>query len=306
MSDETRPHPWYRNRFFYRNVLVGVWRGLGRDDCGGMAAGVAYHFIFSFFAWFFFLACLVTQFGHSQESMFWILNVLRNFMPEQGIRLAEENIERFMAPVKRGALPLALFLSLWTAANVVEMVMKALNRIYSIKETRPLWRTRLWSLITVILVALFLLVAFNLEVFGDELKAFVARTFPTRDLLTHSVSTLRWPLVVLATGLASLLTYFLAPNFGTGRRRIIVPGAVFFTFGWQMLNWGFASYVSNFADYDRIYGPLGTALAVLVWVYMSAFLLLVGGEINAHIGRHLPRKQVRRPQEAKAEAVSSG
>ena len=305
MNDDARPQPWYRSRRFYRNVAVGVWRGLGRDDCGGMAAGVAYHFIFSFFAWFFFLACLATQFGRSQENLVWILGVLRNFLPEQGIRLAEENIGRFLAPVKRGALPLALFLSLWTAANVVEMVMKALNRIYSVKETRPLWRTRLWSLLLVILVALFLVVAFNLEVFGDELKAFVARTFPTRGLLNRSVSTLRWPLVLLGSGCASLLIYFLAPNFGTGRRRVALPGAIFFTFGWQLLNWGFDGYVNHFANFGRIYGPLGTALAVLVWVYMSAFLLLVGGEINAHIGRHLPRRETRRPGGATVEAINS-
>jgi membrane protein len=302
MSDDTRPQPWFRNRFFYRNVVVGIWRGLGRDDCGGMAAGVAYHFIFSFFAWFFFLACLATQFGRSQDNLMWILGVLKNFLPAQGIALAEENLGRFLAPVKRGALPVALFLSLWTAANVVEMVMKALNRIYSVKETRPLWRTRLWSLLLVILVALLLIVAFNLEVFGTELKAFVFRTFPTRGMLTRSVSTLRWPLVLLTTGLASLLIYFLAPNFGTGRRRVALPGAVFFTVGWQMLNWGFDGYVTNFANFGRIYGPLGAALAVLVWVYMSAFLLLFGGEINAHISRHLPRRPGRRAE----AAVSSG
>jgi membrane protein len=304
MSDDRGPQPWYRSRHFYRNVAVGVWRGLGRDDCGGMAAGVAYHFIFSFFAWFFFLACLATQFGRTQGHLEWILGVLRNFLPEQGIRLAEENIGRFLAPVKRGTLPLALFLSLWTAANVVEMVMKALNRIYSVKETRPLWRTRLWSLLIVMLVALFLIVAFNLEVFGDELKAFLLRTFPSRALLNRSVSTLRWPLVVLGTGGASLLIYFLAPNFRTGRRRVALPGAVFFTVGWQMINWGFDGYVNNFANFGRIYGPLGTALAVLVWVYSSAFLLLVGGEINAHIGRHLPRRATGPRDASGVEALS--
>lgn len=302
MSDEARPQPWYLRGRFYRNVVAGVWRGLGRDDCGGMAAGVAYHFIFSFFAGFFFLACLATQFGRSQENIEWILGVLRHFLPAQGIQLAEENIGRFLAPVKRGALPLALGLSLWTASNVVEMVMKALNRIYSVTETRPLWQTRLWSLLMVMVAALFLIIAFNLEVFGDELRTFMDRIFPARGAWTRNVSALRWPLVLLGTGAAALLIYFLAPNFKAGRRRVALPGAVFFTAGWQLLNWGFDRYVKHFADFDRIYGPLGTALAVLVWVYLSAFLLLVGGEINAHIGRHMPKRVAR----GVAPAVAGG
>jgi membrane protein len=252
---------------------------------------VAYHFIFSFFAGFFFLACLATQFGRSQENVAWILDLLRNFLPLQGIRLAEENIGRFLAPVSQKALPFALLLSLWTASNVVEAVMKALNRIYHVVETRPLWQTRIGSLLLVVLTAAFFVVAFNLTVFGDEVQRVMAFAFRSKASLTSLMAALQWPLVIAASGAAALLIYFLAPNFRGVRRRIALPGAVFFALSWQAANNLFDSYVRHFADFDRIYGPLGTAMAVLLWVYVSSLLLLIGGEINAHVYRHSPRKR---------------
>jgi membrane protein len=298
----TTPRPWFRSATFYRGVLAGLWRGLARDDCAGMAAAVAYHFIFSFFAGFFFLACLATQFGQSHNNLVWILDVLSNFLPPQGIQLARDNIDRFMRPVAREALPLALVLSLWTASNVVEMVMKALNRIYSIAETRPAWLTRLGSLAIVLMVALFFLLAFNMQVFGDEIRRVIQANLDPHNFMARFIGSIRWPMIMLASTVAPLVIYFLAPNFRRGRRRVTWPGALFFALAWHFLNYFFNIFMDHFADFDRVYGPLGTAMAVLTWVYMSALLLLVGGELNAQLARQLPRP---RPREASGDTVAA-
>jgi membrane protein len=310
MESEDKIIRWYRDRKFFRKVLVGVWRGLGKNDSAGMAAAVAYHFIFSFFAGFFFLACVATQFGRSQENIEWILGILKNFLPPQGIRLAEENIGRFMAPVSSQALPLALILSLWTASNVVEMLMKALNRIYSVAETRPLWQTRAWSLLLVSVVALFFVVAFNLAIFGDEIRSWLAFVFEVRGSLAGVMGALEFPLVFATSTVAATVIYFLAPNFHHVSRRVALPGALLFAIGWHFVNWGFDLYVTNFADFDRVYGPLGTAMAVLMWVYLSALILLIGGELNAQIAKLLPKKHKRGavsviPIQAASRAVNS-
>lgn len=275
---------------FWRGLAAAVWRGMGRHDSAGMAAAVAYHFIFSFFAGFFFLACLATQFGRSQENLTWILDVLRNFLPPQGIQLAEENLGRFLRPVSKEALAPALVLSLWTSSNVVEMIMRALNRIYSVAETRPWWLTRLGSLLLVALTAAFFIVAFNLTLFERQVLAGLEKLLNYRTVLPALLHALHWPLVWATSIGAALVIYFLAPNFSRTQRRVALPGAVFFAVLWQVLNLGFNGYLSYFGDFDRIYGPLGTSLAVLLWVYLSAFILLAGGEINAQVARLLPRE----------------
>lgn len=283
---------------FWRSLTAAVWRGMGRHDAAGMAAAVAYHFIFSFFAGFFFLACLATQFGRSQENLTWILEVLRNFLPPQGIQLAEENLARFLRPVSREALAPALLLSLWTSSNVVEMIMRALNRIYSVAETRPWWLTRLGSLLLVALTAAFFIVAFNLTLFERQVLEGLEQLLNYRTMLPALLHMIHWPLVWGTSIGAALFIYFLAPNFSRTQRRVALPGAIFFAVLWQMLNMGFNGYLSYFGDFDRIYGPLGTSLAVLVWVYLSAFILLAGGEINAQVARLLPH-------EAKAKGAVS-
>lgn len=272
-------------------MFAGAWRSFGRHDCAGLAAAVAYHFIFSFFAGFFFLACLATQFGRSQENLQWILNLLKNFLPPAGVKLAEDNLARFLQPVSREALPLALMLSLWTASNVVEIVMRALNRIYSVAETRPWWQTRLGSLMLVMLGASFFIMAFNLSVFERQTVHGVDVLLHYRTRIPELLHSLQWPITWLTSIGAAFFIYFLAPNFQRSQRRVAFPGAIFFAFLWQVLNLGFNGYVSHFADFDRIYGPLGTAMAVLMWVYLSSLILLVGGEINAQVARHWPRKR---------------
>jgi len=255
-----------------------------------MAAAVAYHSIFSFFAGFFFLACLATQFGRSQENLEWMLSALRNILPPQGIRLAEENLGRFLRPVSREALPVALVLSLWTASNVVEIVMRGLNRIYSVTETRPWWRTRIGALILTALASFFFIIAFNLTLFEQEAVAGLDRLLQYRTVIPELLHFLQWPLILLWSIGAAALIYFLAPNFSRTQRRIVLPGAMFFAILWFILNQGFTGYLANFGDFDRIYGPLGTAMAVLLWVYLSSLILLIGGEINAEVSRLLPRK----------------
>jgi len=269
---------------------AAVWRGVHRHDLTGMAAAVAYHSIFSFFAGFFFLACLATQFGRSQENLEWILAALRNILPPQGIRLAEENLSRFLRPVSKEALPLALILSLWTASNVVEIVMRGLNRIYSVTETRPWWQTRLGALTLTAMASFFFIVAFNLTLFERQTVAGLDRLLHYRTIIPELLHVLQWPLILMGSVGAAALIYFLAPNFSRTQRRIVMPGALFFAIFWFILNQGFTGYLANFGDFDRIYGPLGTAMAVLLWVYLSSLILLIGGEINAEVGRLLPRK----------------
>ena len=131
---------------------------------------------------------------------------------------------------------------------------------------------------------LLLILAFVLLVFGGELSMGVG------DMETIRVQVLAWtlaarePLSILAVFGGVLLLYWLAPEFGHSHR-VAWPGAMAFTLAWTVTTIGFNIYLRELAVYDKIYGPLATVVVVLVWVYLSAFLCLVGGEINAAIHR---------------------
>ena len=83
--------------------------------------------------------------------------------------------------------------------------------------------------------------------------------------------------------LGSFLLYWLAPSFGH-EHRISWPGAVVFTGVWTLATGAFNLYLREFAVYDKAYGPFATVIVVLVWVYLSAYVCLLGGEVNAALG----------------------
>ena len=100
------------------------------------------------------------------------------------------------------------------------------------------------------------------------------------------VTYLRWPVFFLLTLFLLALIYRFGPSRQDPEWHWITPGSVFATLFWLLASLGFSYYVSNFADYDRMYGSLGAVIILLFWLYMSFYIVLLGAEVNAAIERH--------------------
>jgi membrane protein len=129
-----------------------------------------------------------------------------------------------------------------------------------------------------------MVLGFLLLVFGKDLSA---RT-PELDRLWPAIIAFvlagRQPISVIAVFLGSVPIYWLAPTFGH-RHRVTWPGAFVFTGSWTLATLGFNLYLREIAVYDKVYGPFATVVVMLVWVYLSAYLCLLGGEVNAAVDR---------------------
>jgi membrane protein len=137
---------------------------------------------------------------------------------------------------------------------------------------------------------LFLVLGFALLVFGRDMTRNVA---PGGWILLHPLTwalAMRQILSVVAVFLGVLLLYWLAPNFRHSHR-VSWPGAMAFALVWAPATLIFNLYLRKVAVYDKVYGPMATVVVVLTWVYLSAFLCLVGGEINAALHRHRNRRR---------------
>src|SRR5690606_25112208 len=104
------------------------------------------------------------------------------------------------------------------------------------------------------------------------------------------------PLVLV--GLAAAVIYWLLPDAGL-KFRWISPGAALFVLGWFAATLGFGWYVSNFGSYNATYGALGGVVILMIWLYVSALMLLAGAEVNAMVAR----AQAKRPEEARATGI---
>ena len=263
--------------------LRAIWAGIDRDDVGFYAAGIAYHGLFSIFAVFLLLVLLLGLVGVEPGTIRALIHFTTGLVPERAEELVNTALQVMSVPVPGPLLALSILFTLWTASNVIQAIIHALNRIYHVREEaeeRPPWQSRMIALGIVSLSALFLTFGFLLLVFGEDFATRSVRFGHVWPSIAAVLKGGRQIISLVAVFLSSFLIYWLAPSFGH-EHRISWPGAVVFTGMWTLTTAGFNLYLREFAVYDKAYGPFATVIVILVWVYLSAYLCLLGGEVNA-------------------------
>ena len=263
--------------------LLALFRRISADDVPGLAAEIAYRFLFALFPFLIFLAALVGFIGArtGSDNLFAsIMQLIAVLAPPE----VQEVLGQWVAGVLRtqstGLLTVGAAGAVWGAAGGVGTLVKGLNRSYEVEESRPFWKTQGLSLLTTVSLAIFMLGGVVLYTLGEWLGELLAERFGLGELFRGLWGLLRGPGV--AVGLVAVLMglYRVLPN---AKLRLVqaLPGALFATFAWVALTLGFSFYLSHFGSYERTFGSLGTAVVLMVWMYFVGMILLVGGEINA-------------------------
>ncbi len=251
-------------------------------DIFSRAAQVAFYFSFALFPLLFFL---ISLFGIVLESSDGLRDqlfaYLRQIMPPSVYELVLTTVEEIVGTSTGGKLTLGLIVTLWTSSVGVDAVRTALNDVYRLKETRYWWRTKAESLgltlIVAILVALFLAIIF----YGWQLVqvALAGMGFEISSPLI--LVTIQWVSIVAVMLLACEVIYNLLPDFKEIRWIWITPGSLVAILLWILLTNGFRIYLGYFNTYSRAYGSLGAVMILLLWLYLTALALMIGGAINA-------------------------
>lgn len=175
---------------------------------------------------------------------------------------------------------LSFLLALWPARAGVEALIRGLNAIYDAPNRSGLARMSRALALTFCLIGV-LLVAMGCIV----VLPVVLRFFPLGGWTSLGIEMLRWVVGVgvLLTGFA--LIYRLGPNMDGMRPRMISPGVLFAAFGWIAASMGFSSYLQNFGTYNEVYGSIGAVIVMLMWLFITAYLVLLGGALNAQLAR---------------------
>jgi membrane protein len=181
------------------------------------------------------------------------------------------------------ALVLGLALSLNSASGAFGAVGRALNRAWRVDEGRGFVRRKandlLWTLIVVVLV----LVTFVLVFLGGGLASDVLGLLGLGETAADVWRFARWPAAILSAMLIYAVVYYAAPNVEVRRWQWITPGAVFGVLTWIVASALFFLYVANFSSYNATYGAFAGAVILLVWLWVTNVVLLLGAELNAVI-----------------------
>ena len=265
------------------------WKELGKriiaavqnTNCSGYAAALAYYFIFALFPFVLFLIALLAYLpvGDLVEQM---LAMLARVMPGEAYNLIHDYINDLLSHPRSGLLSFGILFALWTASSAMTGMSDALNHAYEVSEGRPFWKVRGIAVALTVGLSVFIIASIVLLIFGPQIGAYIAGLMGLGKLFEVVWNVLRWPVILLlvATGIAAI--YYYAPDVEQ-RWKWLTPGALFAVILWTAASLGFSYYVNNFGSYDKTYGSIGAIIVLLSWMYVSGFVILVGGVINAEI-----------------------
>jgi len=215
-----------------------------------------------------------------------VLEEVRSLLPEELVEPAVEGlVEQGKQVAESKLLPFGVvFFALWSASAVALTLIEALNVVHQVEETRPLWRRLALSVLCTPALAGMAIVGTGLLLIWPQLAQWLARWIELSEAFVTLWGWFRIPVALFLLMLVVLLVYRFAPNRDRSVR-FVMPGTILAVIAWALASVGFSFYLSNFANYGAIYGSLGTAIALLVYLYLSAVALLLGEEVNAAIYR---------------------
>lgn len=277
---------------FYR-ALKRLIISVIQNDFYGMAAEMGFMMVIGIFPFMLFLTAVFGWMGN-KSLMDPILAFLSTFMPEQAMELIITVLSEAMI-FSHGRLMaiIGFCVTLVLSTNAMAVVLKGLNRAYKVEETRNFVYTRILSLIMVFVDTMVLFLTINLIVFGKVIISFLITHFHMSKVLAIILLTLRWPVAFVALYLMAFLSYYILPDLrGNERfkRKSAIPGTFFFTIFWLAGSWGFSIYVNNLKTYNMVYGTIGAFAVLMVWLYYTSVLILIGGEINSQVYNKLNEK----------------
>ena len=273
-----------------RPIALRVARGL-RDALqrffaneGHVVAGhLAFFGLLSIFPFLIFLTALAGFFGQTELGIEFVVFLLDN-IPEEVSEVLSVPIIEVVQDTRGELLTVGIVLSLWTASTGLEAVRGALDRAYGVRRRRPLWRSRLESVLLVIVAAACFIVAMLTLVLGPivwgELEALLALP----QGLGVAWVVVRYSAGALLIVVAVSAIYFILPA-RRPRARGVFPGAFAVLVLWLLAATFFSLYLERFGDYTVTYGSLGGVIVTLLFFYILAVIFVLGAEINAMILR---------------------
>lgn len=261
------------------NLLIHLVVKIKNDDIFALASQLAYYLILSFFPFIIFLMTLV---GFSHLNSKQVLEGLRGILPLSVYQLTKSTIAEVFDFQYTGLLGVSLFLSLWTASSAFRAVIKGINKAYNFKETRSFIKRSIISMSSILMLAITIILALALLVFGNVISIYLQDILPFYDALIVLWDLFRYAFIFILMIFIFASIYRLAPPKRM-RWRDVLPGAIFSTIGWVIISYGFSFYINNFGNYSRFYGSLGAVFILMTWLFLISIIFILGVEINCVI-----------------------
>jgi membrane protein len=264
------------------SFTIRVLRNIERKHLWLLAAGLAYYFIMSLFPALILVAA-VAAYLPIQEGLQVATTFLGYVLPPPAMSLFSQLLTSIRTH-RAGLLSFGIIVLVWLSSKGIKGIIAGLDIVHEVRAPRRVWTNRALAFGLTFGVGVLLLLGVTLTLAGPLLKALLSRIVPPQSLLLQAWPYLQWIPAAFFIFTAIELLYVLAPNLPY-RERVTVPGAVAVTVTLLALSTGLGFYFQQFGETKliRFYEFLATPVAVMIWLYWSAFAILVGAEINVSL-----------------------
>ncbi|MGQ9870401.1 YihY/virulence factor BrkB family protein [Leptodesmis sp.] len=293
---------------FFQHLSLAVIKEVivcsGKQRLPGLAAEIAFNSMMAMFPAIVAMLTIIGMVGSSERVFKELMAQLSRIAPVEVLHLINNFVTAISPASNRGLLSISFVAAIWIASGAISSTMIALDHIHQIPHqyVRPFWKTKLVSLVLTIGTILLLAIASVTFFVGDLIvKALIVHSDQIVETISKRPNNLTpqlltaWyrlsmPIALLMVALAFAFIY----RFGPSRWRRgtpILPGAILATVFWAIFSTGFRLYVSNFGNFNRIYGAVGAIIVLLIWLQSSALMMLIGAQLNYTVGKTIYQKQ---------------
>ena len=264
-------------------ILSATWRRIGKDNLSALAAGAAFQALLTIFPT---LTAVVSLYGLGADpsTVERQVTAMQGVLPPEAVKLIATWLEALVqGPATKFGIGLmvSVLFALWSMWAATGMLMTAINICYGEEEQRGFVSFNLHALA----------LGAGLALFGAAALALFAALpvalalLPVPEAWGALLGLVRWPVLAALVLLALAIIYRYAPDRARPKWQWISWGAAAATALWVLGSIAFTTYVSEVGSYDKTYGSLGAVIVLLLWFYLTAYVILAGGVLNAEIER---------------------
>jgi membrane protein len=264
-------------------VVKKVWKASFEDDVFARAAQLGFYFLLALFPALLGVTALIGMLP-SQVVLPTVMPYAQKVLPSESLVLVERYVGQVIKGSGGGVFSLSLLGSIWAASWGMMAIIYTLNAVYGVRETRPLWKSGATAILLTVGAAVFIISSLVLILAGEQVSQWAADLTGADWWVTMVWPVLQWPVIILLMLVAVNLIYYWAPNIDH-EWQWINPGSVLAVSLWILFSLGFKWYVENLINYNAVYGSITGVIILMIWLYVSGLILLIGGELNSLLNR---------------------
>lgn len=271
-------------------------------EIGTYSSVVAYYLLLSLFPLMISLGSAI-GFAHLDPNQ--VLPYIKELFPSNIYQLLETPIIHIIKDTSDGGLlTVAAIVTFWTASKSINGLQRAMNKVYGVNRRKNFIVSRLFSFGFMFVMFFFLLVLAFIFSIGTQVLNYFQHLFHFDPRLVALFATVKWPITIIVMFLVMLLIYRIVPNAKITFKQV-VPGTLFTTICWILLSQLFGRFAHHLVVKYSSYGIIGTMMILMLWLKLTAIVIIVGGVLNA-VTTELKEKKIEERSDSIKSTISSG